>query len=239
MEVPGCDGVEFDVRASSDGIPVLLHDATLERVQGRPEAVGQLTADELEPLGVPRLAAVLAALPRRAFLDIELKEPFGRPLIEVLAAGRGPEMLNAVVSAFDPATIARIRDLVPGWPCWLNTRDLEAGHDRHRRGARLPGHRRRMAGHQPGGRVGGSDGGPVGRRLDRDRALGLHPPRRARRGGDLHVEDRSRTGRAARFPRAQDAPDPKSSLNQVHSGTTRWNKILRRCPPCPPARPNH
>ena len=125
MEVPGCDGVEFDVRASSDGIPVLLHDATLERVQDRPEAVGQLTADELEPLGVPRLAAVLAALPRRAFLDIELKEPLGRPLIEVLAAGRGPEILNAVVSAFDPTTIGRIRDLVPGWPCWLNAMDLE------------------------------------------------------------------------------------------------------------------
>ncbi|MGZ8527498.1 MAG: glycerophosphodiester phosphodiesterase [Candidatus Limnocylindrales bacterium] len=124
LDVPGCDGVEFDVRASSDGIPVLLHDATLERVQSRPEAVGQLTADELAPLGVPRLAAVLEALPRRAFLDIELKEPFGRPLIEVLAAGRGPDILNAVVSAFDPATIGRIRDLVPGWPCWLNTLDL-------------------------------------------------------------------------------------------------------------------
>lgn len=127
MDLPGCDGVEFDVRASSDGIPMLLHDETLQRVQGRTEAVAELTADELEPLGIPRLAAVLAALPRRAFLDIELKEPFGRPLIEILAAGRGPELLNAVVSAFDPLTIGRIRDLVPGWPCWLNTVDLEPG----------------------------------------------------------------------------------------------------------------
>jgi glycerophosphoryl diester phosphodiesterase len=124
MQVPGCDGVEFDVRASSDGIPVLLHDPSLERVQGRPDAVGELTADELELLGIPRLSDVLEALPRRAFLDIELKEPFGRPLIEILAAGRGPEMLSAVVSAFDPATIGRIRDLAPGWPCWLNTRDM-------------------------------------------------------------------------------------------------------------------
>lgn len=125
MDVAGCDGVEFDVRASSDGVPVLLHDATLKRVQGRPEAVGQLTADELETLGIPRLAEVLEAVPRRAFLDVELKEPFGRPLIEVLAAGRGPDLINAVVSAFDPATLARIRDLVPGWPCWLNSRDLK------------------------------------------------------------------------------------------------------------------
>jgi glycerophosphoryl diester phosphodiesterase len=125
MDVPGCDGVEFDVRASSDGVPVLLHDPTLKRIHGRPEAVGELTVDELDSLGIPRLAEVLEALPRRAFLDIELKEPFGRPLIEVLAAGRGPDMLNAVVSAFDPGTIARFRDLVPGWPCWLNARDLK------------------------------------------------------------------------------------------------------------------
>ncbi|MEA2537899.1 MAG: glycerophosphoryl diester phosphodiesterase [Chloroflexota bacterium] len=125
MDVPGCDGVEFDVRASSDGVPVLLHDPTLERVQGRPEAVGELTADELDRLGVPRLADVLEALPRRAFLDVELKEPFGRPLIEILAAGRGPEIINTVVSSFDPATIARIRDLVPTWPCWLIARDME------------------------------------------------------------------------------------------------------------------
>ena len=27
--IPGCDGVEFDVRLSRDGVPVLLHDETL------------------------------------------------------------------------------------------------------------------------------------------------------------------------------------------------------------------
>jgi glycerophosphoryl diester phosphodiesterase len=124
MDVPGCDGVEFDVRSSADGVPVLLHDETLERTHGRPEAVGALTATELDGLGVARLDAVLAALPRRAFLDIELKESFGRPLIEVLAAGRGPELRDAVISAFDPAILARIEALVPGWPRWLNARSL-------------------------------------------------------------------------------------------------------------------
>jgi glycerophosphoryl diester phosphodiesterase len=126
MDVPGCDGVEFDVRLAADGVPVLLHDQTLARVQGRREAVGELTSTELELLGVPRLDDALEALPRRAFLDIDLKEPFGRGLIEVLAAGRGPDLQNAVVSAFAPETIARIRDLVPGWPCWLNTHLLNA-----------------------------------------------------------------------------------------------------------------
>ncbi len=126
MDIPGCDGVEFDVRAAADGVPVILHDDTLVRVQGRPDAVGELTSTELESLGVPRLADVLAALPRRAFLDIDVKESFGRGLIEVLASGRGPDLQNAVVSAFAPAIIVRIHDLVPGWPCWLNTHHLSA-----------------------------------------------------------------------------------------------------------------
>lgn len=126
MDVPGCDGVEFDVRASIDEVPVLVHDETLARVQGRPEAVGELTAAELDALGVARLDEALLALPRRAFLDVELKEVFGRGLIEVLAAGRGPDLQNAVVSSFDPAVIGRLRDLVPGWPCWLNARRLTA-----------------------------------------------------------------------------------------------------------------
>lgn len=125
LAVPGCDGVEFDVRAARDGTPVVVHDATLARVQGRPEAVAELHPDELEPLGVPRLSAVLAAVPRGAFLDIELKESFGRTLVEVLAAGRGPDLHGAVVSSFDPAALIRIRGLVPGWPRWLNSHRLD------------------------------------------------------------------------------------------------------------------
>ena len=124
LEVPGCDGVEFDVRASRDGVPVVIHDATLARVQGRPEAVGQLTAAELEIVGVPSLEAVLAAVPHRAFLDVEIKESFGRTLIEVLAAGRGPDLHNAVVSGFDPRAVARVRGLAPSWRCWLNSDTL-------------------------------------------------------------------------------------------------------------------
>ncbi len=125
-DVPGCDGVEFDIRASSDGVPVVNHDASLLRVQHRRKAVADLTAAELEPLGVPRLADVLGALPRWAFLDVELKESFGREIVEILAAGRGPELNHAVLSSFDPEVIARIRALVPGWPWWLNARDLSA-----------------------------------------------------------------------------------------------------------------
>ncbi len=125
LKVPGCDGVEFDVRRSADGVPVLLHDETLERVQGRPEAVDEVKARALEDLGVPTLASALAAMPHRAFLDVELKGRHDRAVVEILAAGRGPGLVNAVVSSFDPNTLQRIAGLVPLWPRWLNARDLE------------------------------------------------------------------------------------------------------------------
>ena len=126
LQVPGCDGVEFDVRASRDGVPVVIHDRSLARVQARPEAVADLTATELAALGVPALADVLTALPRQAVLDVELKETFGRRLVEVLAAGRGPDLHNAVISSFAPVALERVLALVPGWTCWLNAVDLEA-----------------------------------------------------------------------------------------------------------------
>ena len=125
MDIPACDGVEFDVQRSADGVPILLHDDTLQRVQGRPERPDQLTARALEDLGVPALADVLAALPRRAFLDVELKGDPGPAVVEVLAAGRGPGLDRAVVSSFDPDALERVARKAPGWPRWLNAEDLE------------------------------------------------------------------------------------------------------------------
>jgi glycerophosphoryl diester phosphodiesterase len=125
LKAPACDGLEFDVRLSVDGVPVLLHDETLARVQRRPEPVNELGARALEELGVPSLADVLAAIPHRAFLDVELKDRHDRAVVEVLAAGRGPGLVNAVVSSFQPETLERVAGLVPTWPRWLIAKDLE------------------------------------------------------------------------------------------------------------------
>ncbi|MEU1144743.1 glycerophosphodiester phosphodiesterase [Streptomyces sp. NPDC005863] len=60
----GADAVEVDVRLTSDGVPVLLHDATLERLWGYERPLAALSAAEVEGLtegGVPTLAAALAA----------------------------------------------------------------------------------------------------------------------------------------------------------------------------------
>lgn len=129
LEVPGCDGLEFDVRFARDGTPVLLHDATLQRVQGVASPVDELEMAALARLGVPTLAAVLAAIGREPFLDIELKAPATDELIRVVEAARGngeSRLDRAAISSFDPDILASIGARKPGWPRWLNTRELEA-----------------------------------------------------------------------------------------------------------------
>ena len=124
LAVPGCDGLEFDVRAAADGIPVVIHDETLTRVQGVDARVDELTADQLERHDVPTLEAVLAAIPRRAFIDVELKGNPGRGAVDVLTAGRGAGLERAVVSSFEADTLQRVGRLAPQWPRWLNAMDL-------------------------------------------------------------------------------------------------------------------
>ncbi len=126
LAIPACDGLEFDVRASSDGVPVICHDVTLERTHGRPERVDALSAAALEALGVPTLAEVLATVGRRPFLDIELKEVMGPVVVELLAGARGQGLSNAAVSSFDVAALQRVAHLAPAWPRWLNSHTLTA-----------------------------------------------------------------------------------------------------------------
>jgi glycerophosphoryl diester phosphodiesterase len=121
---PACDGLEFDVRGSREGIPILLHDGTLDRVQGRPGRPEALSIDELAAAGIPTLAEVLALAGDGPFLDVELKGPPVPAVIDVLEAARGDALAGAVVSSFEPDTLAWIGERRPAWPRWLNAEAL-------------------------------------------------------------------------------------------------------------------
>jgi glycerophosphoryl diester phosphodiesterase len=125
LAVPGCDGVEFDVRAARGGTPVLAHDPTLRRVHDRRDRVDALSTAALAAAGVPTLREALETLPRRAFVDVELKEDVGAAVVPVLRAARGPDLANGVISSFDEATLRTVRRLAPGWPTWLGAVRLD------------------------------------------------------------------------------------------------------------------
>jgi glycerophosphoryl diester phosphodiesterase len=130
LEVPGCDGLEFDLRNSADRVPVLLHDADLARVQKVAIPCATLTAEELARHGIPSFKDVLDAVDCVVFLDIELKERVDAA-IDLLELERGrvredgtPELRSAVVSSFEPEILSWLADTRPTWPRWLNAYDL-------------------------------------------------------------------------------------------------------------------
>jgi len=132
LAVPGCDGLEFDVRCSSDGVPVLLHDETLARVQRIPATCVTLNAAELGQHGIPTLGQVLGAIGCDPFLDVEMKEPV-QGAIDVLELERGrigddgrPTLRSAVISSFDHRILRWLADQRPTWPRWLNAYDLSS-----------------------------------------------------------------------------------------------------------------
>jgi glycerophosphoryl diester phosphodiesterase len=77
----GCDGFEFDVRRTSDGIPVIWHDARLRGRFVSRQSFANLRERCLVAGRLPRrpvielceLESVLARYAHRAWLDIELK----------------------------------------------------------------------------------------------------------------------------------------------------------------------
>ncbi len=128
----GADGFECDVRLSADEVPVVIHDATLDRTTDRRGPVGALTAAELgrldatcrfvpagpaqalnEVAGVPRLLDVLQRFPA-ARVIIELKdthEALARAVVQAVrhcgAEGR------VCVGSFDRPVLERLRALAP------------------------------------------------------------------------------------------------------------------------------
>lgn len=69
----GLDMAELDVHLSRDGQLMVIHDAHLERVAGRPDQVADCTADELAAFDVPRLTDVFELARGRLGIYVELK----------------------------------------------------------------------------------------------------------------------------------------------------------------------
>lgn len=117
-------GAEFDIRLTADGVPVVFHDADLERMTG---AAGALADRSLAELSRLRLAGCAEAIPTLrqtleaaadAFLLIELKAPADPAVLGPAVAAELDHFLppcpssarcvrrSCAVISFDPALLA-------------------------------------------------------------------------------------------------------------------------------------
>ncbi len=127
-------GIEIDLQLSRDGVPMVFHDETLERLTPRDGWLCDLTAAQLAEIPlkggdetIPTLADILTLVAGRVPLLIELKdqtlrmaETDGRleqATAAALAAYHGP----VAVMSFNPHMIARMATLAPQIPRGLTT----------------------------------------------------------------------------------------------------------------------
>lgn len=101
----GAQYIETDVHASHDGVAVVAHDASLERVAGRKVRVSQLTMAELRKVdlghdqGFPSLAEALDAFPETKFnIDVKSKDAVPGTIAAITKANAVDRVL---VTSFD------------------------------------------------------------------------------------------------------------------------------------------
>lgn len=126
----GVDGVEFDVHPTADGHLVVIHDHALDRTTSGRGIVSQRPLAEIRSLDagswygpewagerVPTLAEVVAALPERCRIFVELKAGSVRyPGVEerlVAELRRLGAFGRTQVSSFDHHALRRVRELAP------------------------------------------------------------------------------------------------------------------------------
>ncbi len=122
----GADAIEIDVHCTSDGVPVLIHDETVDRTTDGSGNVHDMTLDEVSALDagarqfvpqfqgqrVPLLADVIDLTKGKALLQIEIKQEGIEE--QVIAAVRDADALASCEShSFYAGVVKRMRDLEP------------------------------------------------------------------------------------------------------------------------------
>lgn len=129
----GCGWVEFDVRLSSDGHPIVFHDETLDRMTGEAGVVSTMPLSALLERNVggapiPTLERALAELGTLGLgANLEMKAEAGREaaLAESVAGAiaRGPQ-LSVLVSSFSLPALAALFRVAPELPRGVLTKRL-------------------------------------------------------------------------------------------------------------------
>ena len=119
-------GVECDVRLSADGIAMVFHDETLERLAGEAAGLRQKSAEELERVAIggtdetiPRLDALLGLAAGRFPVLVEIKTSAERPvnrLCRAVARSLEGHAGLAAIMGFDPRVPRWFAERAPAVP---------------------------------------------------------------------------------------------------------------------------
>lgn len=126
-------GIEIDLQISADGVAMVFHDATLDRLTKESGPVTARTAAELAQIAlhngepIPSLREVLAQVSGRVPLLIEIKDQSGclGPIPETLEADTATALATysgpVAVMSFNPCSMIAMARLVPHVPRGLVT----------------------------------------------------------------------------------------------------------------------
>ena len=128
----GADGIEFDVRLTRDGVPVVIHDSTLRRTGRLPHRVADLTSAEISKIDVgswfaatfanetvPSLAELFTLFQSNSstlYLEMKCDSPAEyRPLAEACVKAIDEHSLKSrvVVECFQLPALNILREIEP------------------------------------------------------------------------------------------------------------------------------
>ncbi|AGE55529.1 glycerophosphoryl diester phosphodiesterase [Acanthocystis turfacea Chlorella virus MN0810.1] len=114
-----CRFIELDVRKTKDGVPVVFHDATLDRVAGVPGEVREMSWERLQQIElhggekIPSLYHVLSAFKDNVKFDIEIKSSntVDPVLQDILSSG--VPLDNVIITSFKWGEVEKMRKIAP------------------------------------------------------------------------------------------------------------------------------
>jgi glycerophosphoryl diester phosphodiesterase len=105
----GVDMIELDVYQSKDGIPVVIHDKTINRTTSGSGLVCDFTAKELQEFGIPTLEDLFHLVKNQCEINIEIKSFEATKSVLDVIDSKSFAKEKIIISSFDWNALQEVR----------------------------------------------------------------------------------------------------------------------------------